>query len=351
MTVSYAQPILPTRESTVSMQTLRGLVDVVEQAGVSKQQFLRAARIEPAMLESVDGRIQRSQIYQLCELGMELTGDEALGLHWSARLVASAFNPISDLISHAPTLRDGLESLSKYHPLITDHSSFAIEENNDTVTVRCAGYLGESLKVKRFAAEMLLQGFYRQLRAFSPRAQPRRISFDYPAPSYRAEYERMFEGEVIFDEPFLGLVFDRSLMDAKSPYKDEDMFDTVRAVAERRFLRLTRRTSYATRVRDHLMQTINRNVDMKDVAHSLGLSVRSLRRRLSAEGVTYGDVANDALASVAKQLLRDKQCTIHETAYAMGFSDTSAFHRAFKRWTGTTPHAFRELESEHCKYR
>ena len=82
--------------------------------------------------------------------------------------------------------------------------------------------------------------------------------------------------------------------------------------------------------------------DMQSVARALDLSVRSLRRRLDEEGRSYGEVLNEALAIVAKDLLRDPRRTVPEIAYAMGFSDASAFYRAFKRWTGTTPTEHRE---------
>lgn len=81
---------------------------------------------------------------------------------------------------------------------------------------------------------------------------------------------------------------------------------------------------------------------MEVVACALELSMRSLRRRLAAEGKSYNAVEKDALAIVARRLLRDEQRSIQEAAYEMGFSDTTAFHRAFKRWTGTTPSAFQE---------
>src|SRR5262249_48691500 len=114
---------------------------------------------------------------------------------------------------------------------------------------------------------------------------------------------------------------------------------------ERRTMRLTHGVPYALRVREFLVQQGSpRRIDMETVARALGLSVRSLRRRLASEGKPYSAVENDALAIVAKHLLRDKQRTIHETAYEMGFSDTTTFHRAFKRWTGTTPSAYRESE-------
>ena len=82
--------------------------------------------------------------------------------------------------------------------------------------------------------------------------------------------------------------------------------------------------------------------DMTSVARALGMSVRSLHRRLAAEGKSYNDVANEALALFAKQALCSPQRSIQETAHEMGFSDARSFHRAFKRWTGMTPSDYRD---------
>ena len=73
----------------------------------------------------------------------------------------------------------------------------------------------------------------------------------------------------------------------------------------------------------------------------LYLSARSLRRRLAAEGTCYEVVATEALITRAHRLLSVEERTIEETAYALGYSEPSAFHRAFKRWTGTTPRSWR----------
>jgi AraC-like DNA-binding protein len=81
--------------------------------------------------------------------------------------------------------------------------------------------------------------------------------------------------------------------------------------------------------------------DMNTVARALGFSTRSLRRHLAAENTSYSAIANDTFAALAKRLLRDERRTLQETAYQMGFTNLSSFHRAFKRWTGTTPRSFR----------
>jgi AraC-like DNA-binding protein len=132
-------------------------------------------------------------------------------------------------------------------------------------------------------------------------------------------------------------------MDAPAPHEDLDVHHALSAVAKRRLLRITQRTPYALRVREALVrEALPHRADMDSVAKQLGLSARSLRRRLADEDKSYAEVANEARAIVAKHLLRDQRKTIQETAYELGFSDTSTFHRAFKSWTGMTPRAYRE---------
>jgi AraC-like DNA-binding protein len=337
-----APPAGANRESTVSMGVVRGLVDIAVLSGVPRTRFLRAAQLEPTTLDAPDARMSRAEVYRLCELAMELTENPALGLHWGERLTGTTFPPISALIAHAATLRQGLNALYQFHRLLTDDFTYEMHESHDRVIIRCSGLPDEALRVKRFVAEMFVTGMVRLIRSFSVDARLSRVNFEYAAPAYRAEYERIFEGAQRFEQPFTGVVFDRRLLSAASPVRDEDVHGALRSIAERRVLRIAERVPYAVRVRELLTQQAAAcRGEMKTVAAAFGLSVRSLRRRLAAEGTSYAAVADDALASIAKTLLRDKQRTIQEAAYEMGFSDTSTFHRAFKRWTGTTPRAFR----------
>lgn len=345
MAVQQAEQVGINRDSTVSVRVVRALLEVVEQKGVPLERFLRVAQLDPEEVHATDARWSRARVYGLCEAALELTGDAALGLHWAETVGDGTFVPISALIAHSPTLRQGFESLAHYYRLLSDQASFQFIESDDKVTVRGARIAGGSLRMQRFVAEMMAAGFQRLVRCVRAHARPESVNFEYPAPSYAAEYVRVFGDVVRFDQPFTGLVFDRALMDLPAPHKDEDVHEALKGLAERRLLRITQKTPYALRVRDLLVQqACPLRADMTTVARQLGMSVRSLRRRLAEEDKTYNDVATEALVIVAKQFLGDKQRTIQETAYEMGFSDTSTFHRAFKRWTGITPSAYREAQ-------
>ena len=331
----------------VSLGAVRALVEVVARAGVASAELLHTVQLRPEQLHAADARIPRSQLYLLCDRALELTGDPALGLHWAERLTESTFIPISQLIAHAPTLRQGFESMAQFARLLCDETDFQICESKDSVTLRALTLIGASLPVQRFLAEMMVAGFFRLVRDFSPSASPQRVSFAYPPPAYQAEYTRVFEGAVHFEQPFTGIVFDRALLDLPAPHKDQDMHEALRAVAERRLLEITKRTTFTQRVREYLVQKGGpHRTDMDEAARSVGLSVRSLRRRLSGEGSSYQVVANEALVIVAKHLLMPKQYSIQETAYAMGFADARSFHRAFRRWTGVTPGEYRRSQRE-----
>jgi AraC-like DNA-binding protein len=328
---------------TVSARVLIELVRAVERAGVTRAAFLRAAQIEPEQLHGDDVRVSLREVHGSCAAALELTGDPAFGLHWGEWLTSNAFNLISHLLVHSASLRHALASLQRFQHLVSDEMGVELVEQGDLAELRSIDVHDQPLPVRRLRAEMVMLGFLRLIRDFAgPNAKIVSVRFPYPAPEYRAEYARLFGGAERFDQPVIALAFDRALLRARSPQMDEDLYGTLSDLAERRLLRLQSRAPYAVRVRHYLLQQrAPQRVAMAEVARGLGLSVRSLHRRLREEDRSYASLVGEACAELAKRLLSDERHTIQETAHAMGFSNVSSFHRAFRRWTGTTPAAIR----------
>jgi len=337
---------LDAREASMSLRVVRGLVEAAEQAGVSREELLRAAELDQAELDQEEASVSRSVVYRLCECALDLTGDPAFGLHWSESLCAAAFNPVSHLVTHSATLRQGFESLHRFHRLLNAEPSFRVSEDGDKVTVHCLDLSEASLGMQRVASEMLVLGIIRLIRSFCPQARIDDVSFAHATPEYHGEYTRLLALVPRFEQPETLIVFDSALMNTASLHKDEDVHEALRAIAERRILQLSQHTPFTLRVRDLLVEQGPTHPDMDRIARALGLSKRSLRRRLVSEGSSYKAIVKEALAIVAKRYLREKRLTIQETAYEMGFADSSTFHRAFKRWTGNTPGSYRDTRFE-----
>ncbi|HKU37318.1 MAG TPA: AraC family transcriptional regulator [Polyangiales bacterium] len=325
----------------VSARAVNTLIDSVAAAGVPRARFLRVARLEPAQLHA-DARLPRRKLFELFELALQQTGDAAFALHSMERLAPDALNPLAALVVHAATLREALSGIQEFRRLLGDDPSFRVYEQGTHVVVRCEDLADESTSVRRFFAEVTLAGLFRLLRRFRADARIGCVMFAYGAPAYQHEYARVFHGLARFDQPFTGLRFDREILRSSAPYADRELHDTLRLFAKRRMTRLTEDVPYSTRVREVLVwQPPPRELGMASVARKLGVSVRSLRRYLTAEGKPYPELVNEALASIAKKCLRDEGRSIVDTAAELGFADHTSFHRAFKRWTGLTPSEYR----------
>lgn len=337
--------LLPSASAcSVSIGVVRGLVEAVERAGVSRSRFLAAASLPSDLLDALEARIPLAQIQQLCELAVSETCDPALGLHWAGWLSERMFVPVSHLIAHSKSLRHGFELLAQFFPLLCDHAAYRVVETDQQVVVQRLNGPGESTCYRRFNAEIMVGGFWRLIATFSGFAVPGHACFEHAPPPEQAEYQQFFGRAVAFEQRFTGVVFDRALLDASAPQKDEGVLEALQQVAERRMLRINRSAPYALRVRELVVSGFREGTDMQRTARALDMSARSLRRHLLAEGKSYNDVINEALSIVATRLLRDDRRTIQEVAYELGFSEMSAFYRAFKRWTGTTPRAWREQQ-------
>jgi AraC-like DNA-binding protein len=330
-------------ETSVSISVVRSLLVAVEQRGVSSQPIVDALGIEREALSCAELRLPNTAWLPAVEAALDATGDPAFGLHWAESLTESTFSPLSNLIPHAATLADALSTLTHYRWLLSDDVRFSVSDDDASMRVQITSGSEESPRVQRFVAEMIAVGLLRLARTFKADAEAQQITFAYPAPSYADEYTRVFGPNLRFDQPVSGFSFDRLLLTAAAPFRDVSLHDTLRSHTEQRFMQLRQGSSFAARVRALLIEHNGpRHINMLEVARTLGLAERTLRRRLTEEGTSYDAVASAALASIATSYLLEGQRTIQETAFELGFTDRAAFHRAFKRWTGTTPALFRK---------
>jgi AraC-like DNA-binding protein len=173
---------------------------------------------------------------------------------------------------------------------------------------------------------------------------PRRVAVRHEAPGDADAYERWFNAPVAFGAKRVEIVFDAQLLDLPVVGADPTLVRLLDRHIEQVLARLPRAASLVDRVRAEAARSISDGAapTAASIARALNMSERTLLRRLSEEDATPSDIIADVRRELASQYLRDPAVSITEAAFLLGYSEPSAFHRAFKRWTGVTPAEFRE---------
>jgi len=162
---------------------------------------------------------------------------------------------------------------------------------------------------------------------------PSRVFLRHAPPASAKEHQRFFSAPIEWSAPVDGLRLDLSLLNAKSPQENPAMSRFFTAALERE---RASRDTVADRVRVALMRGLPSGPPSAiDLARSLGLSERSLRRALAEEQTSCRALLDDFRRTVAKDMLGEGK-SVTEIAFTLGFSETSALSRAFRRWTGTS---------------
>ena len=278
---------------------------------------------------------------QLVEAVLDRTAEPALGLLLGEKIGISAFGVVGHQVAVARTLRDAVDALLRHERLLGDGFHARLQEEGDRAWFELE-LPHMAPRALRFHSELVLTSLARLVKAHGSRDMGvRRVLFEHAAPSYEHEYIRLFLGGERFGQPFTGLEIDRSLLDRESMHHDAELFEILETEARRREHRCVRGMTHSERLRQYLVGHMNERPDMEAAARQLGMSSRSLRRRLSEEGASWNQITDEALGMLAKQMLDDPSSSVKETAYALGFSDPTSLYRAFKRWTGMTPKQYR----------
>jgi AraC-like DNA-binding protein len=197
----------------------------------------------------------------------------------------------------------------------------------------------------RAAADYLVCAMLRTWAQASTRFKSRgiRVCFLHPAPADREPYAQAFPAQrVQFSAPYLGFVLPEAWLTEPLAQADQDLHTVLRKSAELLLSNLPHVESITERVRALLIvELASGHAGISQIARQLGMSQRTLGRRLASEGTKFSELLDMLRRSLATRYLRERATAIADIAQLTGFAQTNAFHRAFRRWTGTTPGEYR----------
>jgi AraC-like DNA-binding protein len=327
----------------VSGLLLRALADVAMRRGIALAALFQRDVKRFTTGEPIDVRVPLSRYRELLTRAIALTSDPALGLRCGLHASESAFDLLAPLLSHVPTLRHAIREMKQFQALALDGVSVHLTQCTGVARLRCEWPRSHE-STDRSLAELIMAGLLRMLRGFGcMRGELHAACFEYRRPAYDHVYAEAFERKERFSETFTGLEFAAELLDRPHLHANPMLQSLVRAQAEHRLGRLSRPAGVIDRLRMYLLtQPSARVPDMAVAARELGVSVRTLRRRLAEARQSYRGLTQDMQGDRACALLRNPDLSLQAVADALGFADTATFHRAFRRWTGLTACEYRQ---------
>jgi AraC-like DNA-binding protein len=230
--------------------------------------------------------------------------------------------------------------LTKLTQFIRGEPDMFVSEDAQNLSVEI-GTLDAPMPVRHCMTEMILTSMNQLVTHFAGSgAGASRILLDYPAPSHVARYHELFSCEIHFDQPRAGLVVSREMAERVQLTSQPALADHLRRIADQE-LSTSRSNGLVEQVRSQLRVSAEPDpVGMAGVARRLGMSERSLRRQLAAQGVDYRTILKERRQEIASLMLMKRGVAVKHVAHELGYRSTSAFQRAFKRWMGSSPSVY-----------
>jgi len=292
-------------------------------------------------LSGAGDRIPVDVAHQALLFAVAQTGDADLGLKVARRLILGDVGAIDYVVSSATTVRSAIERTSRYARLINDVLDVKLEIEGSVALVR----LENRVALPRAAADFQLGGFFRNHVGdwLGNRIGELTVWFTHDCPAELKEYERTFEpAKVRFSAPVLGFAFDRAFLDQPLPKADPNLHAMLIPFADQMLNALPAVASVSANVRSLIgEQLADGGPDVAKAASRLGMSLRTLARRLEDEGTTFRELVDGVRQQLAIEHVGRRVATFSDISDQLGFSHVAAFHRAFRRWTGQTPLEYR----------
>ncbi len=327
---------------TAAVGDARGMVNFAVGQGVDREHLLASAGVTAGMLGNFDARLSLPAYRRLIETGARLTNDPAFALHYAAAIDVSEISVLG-LITHASeTMIDAFAQINRYTRLITDVASdapnrFTLERDGEGL------WLTDHRADPNDFIELTEMSFARMVcgtRVFGDTPFVLEIHVTHPAPPYAPEYESVFQAPVKFSAGRNAMRVDERWLTYRVAKQPRFTFGILSAHADRLLKDLQGSDDFAHRIEAAIMSRLHTGAtDLATVAKELGVSRQTIFRRLKAENTSYEKLLDNLRHRLALSYFQERKVSVNDVAYLLGYSAPSAFTRAFKRWTGTSPRA------------
>ena len=331
------------------------LLSCMEKAGVSPEKLLNRANkkglsVSKCLSVSDDTKFSGLDIMYLLEAAEELSGDTALAMLIGQQINIESYGTFGFALMTCATQRDAIYLLERYKKIFSGPPWQIIEQDKDlTLRVNCDGLSAKQTQMTSELCFSQLASIGKTLHGLKnknrmPGTNPIEkveIEFTHPEPPHADLYIDIFPAKIAFNRDSNQIHFPADFLDM--PVKTANPFDYIvfKQQCAELLSNLDNAEKITAAVRVLLIQSAGSFLKIGEVADQLGISERTLRRRLNAEATSFCHTLDEIRNLLAREYLTQTDLIVAEIAHLLGYEETANFRRAFKRWNGLSPNQYR----------
>lgn len=320
------------------------LLDVVARWGVTADELFEGLPLDVKRLEEPLQRVPIPVLDKLAQRARALTNEPALGVHLGMQMRASAHGYLGFAAMTASTIREALEIAMRFAPTRTSAIALRLHVDADV----CALVIEERVPLgaaQELIILALIVGIEQIGSALTGKKLDGSADVTFSKPANFERFEHLGGHRIRFEQPENQLVFAAASLEHPIVFADPVARRLAQEQCERELEALGYRENLASRVRALVPNPEGGFFSLEEVAAQLGVSPRTLKRRLAEQGTGFSELLEEQQRERALMLLRSPELSLEEVAERVGYSDVANFTRAFRRWTGSTPGAYRRAAS------
>jgi AraC-like DNA-binding protein len=332
---------------TVWFRYVKIILNAAEKVNLERQTLLSAIGLDLSILEDTDARISHEAVHALWREIIRRSGDEAIGLRLVQLVEPESLDVVGYAAYSSPSLGEALTRFIRYSRLIHEGAKWTLETSGNVCRITHS-VPGIHIPLHGAICQWVLATVIVNIRRMTGLDfVPLRVGFQHHQPEDISVYRELFRSPLEFGQSVNFVTFDAAWLNQPLLKSDPGLCALLDRYAEELLAKLPGRESLVDSVRQEISMGLRGGDPGLDaIAQKLGMSPRTLQRKLKEEGTSHQELLDEMRRELSIHYLQERQMAVYEVAFLLGFSETSAFHRAFKRWTGTTPGEFRRTLSQ-----
>ncbi len=336
-----------TTKLTIPASLIRAVLHYVSNKGIKIEELLSVADVDPSLQSSTDIRLSLDEMDRIYKQALLLTKDENMGLHLGECFAFGSLSIVGHIIRNGQTIGESILKMIEYNEIAGDGFRMNIDRGKKGLAIIDYAILHSDVHLLRQHTECIFSACMKLwTESVGKLPKPVEVRFKHKAPQDISEHQRIFQAPLLFENPMNAIVWEDSFLDIPHILPNPELLYLFEQHAKQVLSEIRTDQPFTKKVSLILVKMLSdQSLSIETVADKLCMGVRNLQMKLRKENTTYWKIIEEIRIKLATSHLKNKELSIAEIAYLLGFSRPSAFNRSFKRWTGLTPSEYRSTQS------